>query len=167
MRKSTSDKKEKNTTVTAWDSALRYLASSARTKKEMERRLDRLGYGADEIASVMDRLEESCLLNDEAFCRDFIDSRLRSKPVSRAHLREQLRAHEADENAIETTLDSVTDEIETKNAIETARKYMRQFSALPDDERRMRVYARLFSRAYGPDTIREVMEAIGSEEEKE
>ena len=156
---------EKKGAATAWDSALRYLASSARTKKEMERHLDSLGYDADEIVTAIERLEGSGLLDDEAYCREFIDSRLRSKPVSRAHLREQLYSHEADQNAVEAALDSVTDEVETENAVETARKYLRQFSMLPEEERRGRIYSRLYARGYRSETIRAALETIVSAEE--
>ena len=167
MKRTDQNKKGLSGSVSAWDSALRYLASSARTKKEMERHLAEMGYGEEEIRTTMDRLEESGLLDDESYCMEFVGSRLRSKPVSRLHLYEQLRLHGAEEGAIEHALNTVSKEIENENAVRIARKYARQFSSLPDEMRTDRVYKRLLARGFDRDTIRIAIETVGSFSETE
>lgn len=72
------------------DAALTYLGFRARTVREVERYLDEKQYGEFEIMQVVDRLTELGLLNDAQYAADFVDSRLRTKPVSRRILREQL-----------------------------------------------------------------------------
>ena len=76
------------------DAALRYLGYRARTVRELERYLDEQQFGEYEISQVIERLKELGLADDAKFAADFIESRLRTKPVSRRHLQEQLYAHE-------------------------------------------------------------------------
>ena len=140
------------------DAAMRYLGYSARTVREVERHLDDKQFGEVEIYDAIERLKELKLLDDAAYCEEFVRSRLRTKPVSRQHLRQQLRAHEAEEDAIDDALLIVTQEVERSGARAVAEKYLRQFAALDEDERLRRVQQRLNARGYDYDTIRLVTE---------
>ncbi len=86
------------------DAALGYLGYRARTVREVERYLDEKQYGEYEIMQVIDRLAELGLVNDTAFAEEFVASRLRTKPVSRRHLRAQLYAHELAREVIDEAL---------------------------------------------------------------
>ena len=70
-----------------------------------------------------------------AYAEDFVRTRLATKPVSRAHLREQLLSHETDQDAIEQALLAVDDETQQKSAVSIAEKYARQYSNLAEEER--------------------------------
>lgn len=140
------------------DAALKYLGYCARTAREVERRLDALEYGEVEVYETLERLKELGLVNDAAFAQDFIASRLATKPVSRAHLREQLLSHETGQEAIEDALRLVTDQVERSCAVRVAAKYLRQFEALDEETRTQRTIQRLLSRGYTFDTAREAVE---------
>ena len=146
------------------DAALKYLTNAPRTVREVERRLDELEFGEVEVAAVVDRLMELGLLNDESFCMDFVASRLRTKPVSRRHLYEQLRSHEAQEVAIEEAISQVNDETEFQNACQVAQKYARQFEGLSPDERENRLCKRLLARGFDYDCARRAIAALQGEE---
>ena len=73
--------------ASAYDEALYFLTPKARTVREVENRLDECNYSEGEIMAAIDRLRNNGLLNDEKFARDFIESRLNTKPVSRGKLR--------------------------------------------------------------------------------
>ena len=148
------------------DAALKYLTNAPRTVREVERRLDELEFGEVEVADVVDRLEELGLLNDESYCKDFVASRLRTKPVSRRHLHEQLRGHEAREEAIEEALAQVDAETEANNARLVAEKYLRQFEALKPEEQKDRLFKRLLARGFDYDCVRGAIEALTGEEEQ-
>ena len=77
------------------DAALRFLAR-ARTVREVERHLDACEYGEVEVYETVERLKDLGLLNDVTYAEEFVRTRLATKPISRAHLREQLLSHEAD-----------------------------------------------------------------------
>ena len=136
------------------DAALGYLGYRARTVREVERYLDEKQYGEYEIMQVIDRLAE---LNDTAFAEEFVASRLRTKPVSRRHLREQLYAHELPREVIDEALSTITDETERANALEVAKKYAEQFASLPREEREQRVTKRVLARGFSYETVKNAM----------
>jgi len=106
------------------------------------------------------------LLNDTAYAEDFVRTRLATKPVSRAHLREQLLSHETDLDAIEQALLAVDDETQQKSAVSIAEKYARQYSNLAEDERNEMVIRRLLARGYSYDDARAALaEATGERDE--
>ncbi len=148
------------------DAALRFLGSRARTIREVERHLDACEYGEAEIDETVRRLAELNLLDDEAFAKDFVQTRLATKPVSRAHLREQLKAHEVSEEAIDRALSSVSDETEADSAAKIAQKYARQYENLPEKERDEMVLRRLLSRGYSYDAARAALQeaTMGTDE---
>ena len=141
------------------DAALRFLGSRARTIREVERHLDACQYGEVEVYDVVERLKDLNLLNDFAFAEDYIQTRLATKPVSRARLSEQLRALEIDEEALDRALTLVDDEQEAQSAARVAGKYTRQYASLPEQERTELVLRRLLSRGYGYDEARAALKA--------
>ena len=149
------------------DTALKFLSSRARTVREVERHLDERQFGEVEIMETVQRLEELNLLDDRAYARDFIETRLATKPVSRAHLSEQLYQHEIPRDIIDEALAAVTDETELASARGVAAKYLRQFAAEPDEARYERTLQRLLARGYSFDTARAAMEGCVAAETDE
>ncbi|MEA4869764.1 MAG: RecX family transcriptional regulator [Christensenella sp.] len=156
-------KKSAETGRTPMDAALRYLGSRARTVREVERHLDAGEYGEVEVYETVERLKELGLLNDVAFAEEFVRTRLATKPVSRAHLRQQMLAHETDAEAIEQALSSLEGDAEANNAVQIAEKYARQYARLPEDERREMVMRRLISRGYSYDDARAAFAGVTEE----
>lgn len=146
------------------DAALKFLGYRARTVREMERHLDACEYGEVEVMETVQRLMELNLLNDRAFAEDFVRTRLSAKPVSRARLSEQLYAHEVPRDVIDEALSGVPDDAEEENACSIARKYLRQFQNLPEDERDDRVRKRILSRGYSFDVARLALQRAKSEQ---
>ncbi|MEA5058640.1 MAG: regulatory protein RecX [Candidatus Pelethousia sp.] len=142
------------------DVALSYLTARSRTVREMELHLDDAYFGEVEVYECVERLKELGYLDDGRFAADFVESRLRTKPISRRKLREQLYAHKLPPETVDTALAAVTDEIEQKNAAEIAKKYWRQFEALEDFERKGRVMRRLMGRGYDLHAIRQSVEHV-------
>ena len=150
-------------TTSPMDAALHFLGYRARTVRETERYLDEKQYGEYEIAQTIDRLLELGLLDDEKFAADFIETRLRTKPVSRRHLSEQLYAHELPADILAAALEQISDETEQENANRIAEKYWAQFSNLEQSERRSRVMQRLLHRGYDYDTASRALDSQSHE----
>lgn len=147
------------------DSALKYLGYRARTVREMEYHLDECLYGEYEIMQTVERLEELGYLNDLQFARDFIDSRLRTKPVSRAHLKEQLKNHHCAPDAIEEALAEITDEQEQLNATAVARDLAEHTEGTGYRERRERIMRKLVTRGYSYETSAKAFSELKLEED--
>ena len=150
-------KKATDTGRAPMDAALRYLGGRARTVREVERHLDACEYGEVEVYETVERLKELNLLDDLAYANDFVRTRLATKPISRAHLREQLLAHEIEAGALEQALLQVDEEAQERSAAMVAEKYARQYARLPQQERDEMVIRRLLSRGYTYDEARAAM----------
>ena len=147
------------------DAALRYLGARARTVREVERHLDSCEYGEVEVYETVERLKELGLVDDLAYANEFVRTRLATKPISRAHLREQLLAHEVEAQAIEQALLQLDDDAQRQSAISVAEKYARQYARLAPEERDEMVLRRLLSRGYSYDDARAALtEATGEKE---
>ncbi len=148
------------------DAALKHLGYRARTVREMERYLDTCEYGEVEIMETIERLKELNLLDDRAFAEEFVRTRLAAKAVSRAHLREQLYQHELPREIIDEALATIPDDAEEENAMEIARKYLRQLDRLDADTRDERVMKRILSRGYSFDMARAALTRAKQEREE-
>jgi len=142
------------------DAALSYLTLKARSVREMELHLDFMEYGEYEVYNTVERLKELGYLDDRKYAADFVASRLATKPVSKQKLREQLIGHFIESSLIEEALSELPEETESENAMQVAEKYARQFAALPDKERKERVYRRLASRGYSYETVKNCLSAL-------
>ncbi|MBQ6146896.1 MAG: regulatory protein RecX [Clostridia bacterium] len=145
------------------DAALSYLTARMRTVREVEERLDDLQYGEGDILTTVNRLQELNLLNYAEYAREFVRTRLASKPVSRQKLYMDLKAHKVPEELIRAALEELPTETEADNAREVAEKFWRQMSGLEESVRRERVLRRRMSRgvstAASLAAIRQVAEA--------
>ena len=145
------------------DAALSYLTARMRTVREVEERLDDLQYGEGDILTTVNRLQELNLLNDAEYAREFVRTRLASKPVSRQKLYMDLKTHKVPEELIRAALEELPTETEADSAREVAEKFWRQMSGLEESVRRERVLRRLMSRGFSTEAslaaIRQVAEA--------
>ena len=148
------------------DAALRFLGARARTVREVERHLDACEYGEVEVYETVERLKVLGLLNDTAFAEEYVRTRLATKPISRAHLRQQMVAHELEIDAIDRALSVLDGDAEAHSAAEVAQKYARQYARLTEEERNEMVIRRLLSRGYSYDDARAaLLAAVGEQEE--
>lgn len=147
------------------DAALSFLTPRMRTVREVEEQLDDLQYGEADILTTVERLKELNLLDDAAYAREFVRSRLATKPVSRQKLYLDLRAHKLPEEVIEAALNELPEETEGDNAREVAKKFWRQMSGLEVSVRRERVLRRLTSRGFSTEASLAAIREAAEEED--
>ncbi len=147
------------------DAALSFLTARMRTVREVEEKLDDLQYGEGDVLTTVERLKELNLLNDREFAREFVRSRLATKPVSRQKLYMDLKAHKVPEECIEAALNDLSAETEADNALEVAQKFWRQMGSLEEDVRRERVLRRLMSRGFSTEASLAAIRQAAEEED--
>lgn len=140
------------------DYALQYLTSKDRTVSEMQAYLDEKEFGEADVDATIERLIESGLLNDRRYAKMFVESRLRTKPLSRSHLYQQLRQHGIAQELIEEALSGAASDSDEENARLLAEKYVRQYASIDSEQRRQRVQRRLVSRGFSYETVRRAYE---------
>ncbi len=161
MMKSISAKqkpKKESTSQTPMDTALKFLAARAHTVREVERHLDEHQFGEFEVQQVIDRLLELSYLDDAAYAREFMRTRLATKPISRNKLKEQLLQHEIPMDTISEALGAIDDAQEYENALLVATKHARQLSRYEPKERYERLMQRMIGRGFTYEDSRRAIE---------
>lgn len=140
------------------EAALYYLSLKPRTILETELYLDTKDYSDFEISSVIERLKELGYLDDEKYAKDFIISRLNTKPVSKRKLTEQLYSHRIPKETIEAAVGGVSQEEEKNSARLVCEKYMRQFEKAETKERAEMTAKRMSARGFSYGDIKEAIQ---------
>jgi regulatory protein len=83
---------EADADVRVREAALAMLASRARTRRDLGRRLRRKGFAAARVDACLERLEQKGLLDDRAVAEAFVRDRLHHRPRGRNRLASELRA---------------------------------------------------------------------------
>lgn len=141
--------------------AHRLIDHRMRTRRELTVRLRSRGRPEEVIAEVLDRLENVGLIDDGRFARQWIDERLRSRPVGLSLLRRELRQKGIDAEIIETALEEREDgEEETDRAFEALRRQSHRYARLDRDAAHRRMVAFLGRRGFGPQVIYHVVHRV-------
>ena len=89
--------------------AARFLATRPRTRREVERRLQRAGAGEDVTAATLQRLEQLGYVDDAAFVRWWAEQRDRHSPRGRRMVEAELRSRGAGREAIDALREAWND----------------------------------------------------------
>jgi regulatory protein len=147
----------------AVDRALAMLAFRARSVRDLRRRLVQKGESGDVADAALARLVELGLLDDAAYARQFVRSRVQGAGLSRRRLEQELfRRGVAREVADTSIAEVMAEDAVDVDAIlgRVARKKLRTLGQLDPAVRRRRLYGYLARRGYDPDEIRRVMEEM-------
>src|SRR3954452_237502 len=105
------------------DRALSLLAVRARSRSELERRLNSAGFERDEISETLDRLTAVGLVDDESFARAFAEHAVARRGEGRRAVESALFAKGVARDTIELVVSEVTEEQggESERALALAR----------------------------------------------
>jgi regulatory protein len=144
----------------ARESALVMLDYRPRTEREIAAGLKRKGYSEEVIATVIERLSDVGLIDDEKFAEQWVDSRLRSRLAGRARIAWELRGKGVNQETIEKALSEVDGEDEVRMARELVAKKMASLSS-PDEKAVRRLTSFLRRRGFDWDVISKVLNEFG------
>lgn len=145
-----------SSSASAYDAALRLLGVRARSRSELQKRLQDKDFPEEEIDAVMDRLERAQLLDDNDFAQQWVRSRHLHSGKGRTALRHELRNKGVDQVIIEDALSQVDDEAEHDRAAEMLRRKTSRLTAddlferADRDRHTRRLVAMLVRRGYSP-----------------
>ncbi|HNP58573.1 MAG TPA: regulatory protein RecX [Gordonia sp. (in: high G+C Gram-positive bacteria)] len=149
--------------ASAWDVALQLLGVRARSRSEMCERLARRGFSEDEVETTMARLDKHALLDDEAFAREWVQSRGEHSRRGSVGLRHELRAKGIDDAVVAAVLTEVDPDDEYRRASElVARKLASSTADLSDrsvrDSLTRRLSGMLLRRGFPSGLVRDVVD---------
>ena len=148
----------------AMDAALFYLGIRDRSVGEMREYLQKKQYEADEIESVLRRLNELSLLDDSVFARRVLRSKTAMKPVSRKEMKAVLIRHKIGKEIVEDTLSEYDHETELAAARKLAEEVTRKVAKYPPEERWRRAAAKMAAKGYPYGVIREALAGMSGED---
>jgi len=153
----------------AKDYSFKLLSYRSRSIKEIEDRLKKKGYSSRAISEVVKNLKRLKFLNDKEFAKMWVESRIKTRPMGRYRLYQELIQKGIGRDLIEKTLSDYREEEEMKLARELAqRKLKRSYRNLDEVTTKRRLYGFLQRRGFSYDTIQEVMKELrGVENERE
>jgi regulatory protein len=130
--------------------ALRFLEARSRSEAEVRRRLTQAGYRQALVDGALARLGELGVLDDEAFARQWVESRDRARPRGASALRRELVLRGVGREVIEGALDERPDSDE-----DAARRLLERragsLTRLSDPRaRRQKAYALLARNGFDP-----------------
>ena len=143
--------------------ALGLLAVRQRSRRELERRLVQAGFERDEVDAELERLELVGLLDDEAFARAVVESRMGARGESRRAVAAKLSQAGVDREVAGVALDEAPEE-EQARADRLAETRAGRVAGLDPATGFTRVSGFLMRRGYPPAVARQAARrALGLE----
>jgi regulatory protein len=115
--------------------AMDLLSRRPHFRRELEVKLAKRDYDADEIEATLDRLTEQGLLDDRRTADGFVVHRLERQPLGRWRLLAELRRHGADEDTARAALDANFPDDDLEGARAAAERFQRRSSREVTPER--------------------------------
>jgi regulatory protein len=146
--------------ISATEAALRLLAMSPRSEKELRERLKKRGFPKAAMEIAVTRVQEMGYLNDAAYARFFVESRQASTPRSRRALSFELARKGVTREVAASSVEEVSD---ADAAYRAAQRRLRSLQKLDRVTFTRRLGSFLGSRGFGYGVTRATIERCWAE----
>lgn len=142
----------------ALDKAMTHLTASMKTQGQMRDFLKKKGYVDLVIDAVLEKLKEYGFVNDEEYCRQFVESA--SKNKGKRLLAVELKKRGAAEDSIVSVLEDLQDESDAAKSV--LGKYMKGREITR--ENLQKAYRHLLSKGFDYDTAKDAISSLKEDE---
>src|SRR5450759_2762168 len=140
---------------------LRQLAMAPRSRAELLQKLAQRGCAADVAATVLDRMTQVGLVDDEAYAQMFVRSQQAGRGLAKRALARELRTKGIEDHLAEDALAAISDEDERDRARALVDKKLRAMHGLGIEVQTRRLAGMLARKGYSPSvTYAVIREAI-------
>ena len=137
-----------------------------RTRKQLAQLLSRKRIQPEIAESVLDRLQEVGLINDEAYARAFVTSRQRIRPRGSRALSSELWVKGIPSEVVDRVLTETDEAEDPKDAARRAiLPKLRQLAGKPPEETRHKLEQFLLRRGFSYETARDVLRDLSHDED--
>lgn len=151
----TQDKFEK-----AYTKALKFLNYRPRSEKEVRDNLVKKKIDPDFINGIIELLKKQKFLDDVAFARMWIESRMRAKPRAVRVLKMELRLKGIADDIIEPLLQEEDANSDLEMAKSLIEKKLPRLQKLPEEEVKIKLGQLLGRKGFNWDTIRQAVDEV-------
>jgi regulatory protein len=140
---------------------LRQLATAPRSRAELLQKLAQRGCSAEVAASVLDRMTQVGLVDDQSYAQMFVRSQQAGRGLAKRALARELRSKGIEDDLADETLASISDEEERDRARSLADRKLRAMHGLGIEVQTRRLVAMLARKGYSSSMVYAVIrEAI-------
>lgn len=142
---------------------LRQLTNSPKSRSQLEQALAKRGCDPDVAATVLDRMEQVGLVDDEAYAGMLVRSQQAGRGLARRALAQTLRQKGVSDEVAESVLDDVDPADEEERARELVEKRLRRLHGLDRTVQMRRLAGMLARKGYPSEvSMRVIREALAS-----
>jgi regulatory protein len=146
---------------------LRLLTAAPRTRAQLAQAMHRRGIPAEAAEAILARFTDAGLIDDAAFARAWVESRHRSRGLSKRSLSAELRRHGVQSEEIREATDMLDPDQEVATARHLVERNMASTRGRPPEARARLAAGMLARKGYPPGLafrlIREAMQQEGAE----
>lgn len=137
--------------------------SEAEIRVYLEKRAKRMKLVETAVVEALERLRELHLVDDTAYARLFVESRMRSRPRGERRIRLELRAKGVQSEIVDRVCgECFTEQDGQKTEVVLARqvasKKLRIWGTLPERERKQKLFRYLLGRGFSSETIQTIID---------
>jgi regulatory protein len=144
-----------------YQKALHFLSYRPRSSAEVRQNLSKRGISEALIEDIMNRLQNTGLVNDETFAQAWVENRNAFRPRGKTALRMELRRKGLSNEIVQSVLDTQVNDAAL--ALEAARRYARRLSGLEWPEFRQKLSGFLARRGFLYTTLAPVVSQVWKE----
>lgn len=131
-----------------------------RSQKEIQDKLKQKKFSQEIVFKVIDYLKNLNYVNDEEFCRQWINSRL-NKPLGLRRISFELKQKGIAQELINAQIKNVASAYpESEIVIKLAKERFKRLKGVPEYKAKARVYAFLMRRGFSPAIISDVISQL-------
>ena len=147
--------------------ALRFLTSRDRSVFEMRQKLSQKRCSEEVIERVIANLQESRLLDDSAFARRWVETRLHSRPAGARQVEVELRGKGIDGALLEQILEEFGEQLGSEaTAVDFLKGRAKHYGGLDEMRAKRRMYGLLARRGFDSDTAARAVDEVWVELEE-
>ncbi|KYH45454.1 regulatory protein RecX [Branchiibius sp. NY16-3462-2] len=144
---------------------LRQLTMAPRSRQQLEDKLRAKGCEDEVAQTVLDRMTDVGLVDDEAFAGMVVRSQQATRGLGRRGIAQELRRKGVDDELIREQLDGIDDESERDRAFALARKKVRTMHGAEYIVQQRRLAGMLARKGYSPSLVMAVVREVLQEQE--
>lgn len=142
------------------EASLRALGRRGLSRGELALRLSDRGYGREEIAEELDRLESTGLVDDTSLAVRLVETLQQRRGYGRGAIAAALAQRRVSAEAADIALAGIDDDTELRRACALADKRARSLTGLDAHTRTRRLTAYLLRRGFSGGTVRAAIESV-------
>ena len=147
----------------AREAALRYLGNQDRTEHQVRRKLGERGFEQTVIESTLADLGRARLLDDRAFARRWIESRMANRPAGESRFERDLQSRGVAPDVIAEVLAEFDTVGSEGAALQVLRLHRWRYAGLAEEKARRRMWGLLSRRGFDADTSQRAVEKMLAE----